>query len=734
METLRRKAALAALVVCSAVGAVARAGDPTDDEQYSLELINRMRIEPLRELQRMVNINPPTATGPATWGDPNADAANVRSALDFFKVDADFLWNQWQQLTPAPPLAWNGNLHAAALGHNAKMIEFQLQEHQLPGEPDLGQRLTNAGYNYNVGGENIFAYAEDVEYAHAGFAVDWGLLSGTGVPIPPGIQDPPGHRINIMDPDFREVGISITPELDPPPPALPTPVGPLVITHDFASEPGKSFITGVYYTDGVERDHFYTPGEGRGGDRVTVTALVAGTSSVVKTTNPTASGGYKLDLPAGNYDIAFSGDGGPYAIVYRNVVKGANNVKIDSRTTWITDADASWHDPRNWFAGVPNGRGTIASFYDVATAPRSVSVTTGISVGVMNFENPAGYTITGPGTVGLRDGGSDAAINVIGPGSHEIATSLNTDRDSTLWIDPGASLLLSGALSLNGRGTFREGAGTLTITGPQLHGAGAQFFARGGTTNINSDAGSAAAAPLHLDVINAGTIVNLGSTQHLDQLTIGGARVNLIPGADKVLVVDHAGPQPLVVSGAGQLDLHDNDMIVRSSAPDRQAVLNDVVNLIKSSRSAATRWTGPGITSSNAAANPLTTLAAMLNPGLATFSGEATDENAILIKYTYNGDANLDGRVNADDYFRIDQGFLAQPQNPGYNQGDFNYDGTVNADDYFLIDQAFLGQGAPLEGTLLSAIAVPEPGAALLLLGLGALLLRLRGSPGAQRT
>jgi hypothetical protein len=62
------------------------------------------------------------------------------------------------------------------------------------------------------------------------------------------------------------------------------------------------------------------------------------------------------------------------------------------------------------------------------------------------------------------------------------------------------------------------------------------------------------------------------------------------------------------------------------------------------------------------------------------------------------GDANGDGNVNADDYFRIDQGFLAQPQNPQYAQGDFNYDGTINADDYFLIDQAFLGQGAVLTG------------------------------------
>jgi hypothetical protein len=30
------------------------------------------------------------------------------------------------------------------------------------------------------------------------------------------------------------------------------------------------------------------------------------------------------------------------------------------------------------------------------------------------------------------------------------------------------------------------------------------------------------------------------------------------------------------------------------------------------------------------------------------------------IRYTWNGDANLDGVINADDYFMIDSGFISQ--------------------------------------------------------------------------
>jgi len=100
-----------------------------------------------------------------------------------------------------------------------------------------------------------------------------------------------------------------------------------------------------------------------------------------------------------------------------------------------------------------------------------------------------------------------------------------------------------------------------------------------------------------------------------------------------------------------------------------------------------------------------------------TFTDVAVDANSVLVKYTWNGDANLDGLVNADDYFLVDSGFITQKG--GWYNGDFNYDGIVNADDYFLIDSAYIGQS----GTLSRRIAaVPEPGM-LGALGLGMMML-----------
>ena len=76
------------------------------------------------------------------------------------------------------------------------------------------------------------------------------------------------------------------------------------------------------------------------------------------------------------------------------------------------------------------------------------------------------------------------------------------------------------------------------------------------------------------------------------------------------------------------------------------------------------------------------------------FASQAVGIKDVLVRYSWDGDANLDGVVNADDYFQIDSGFISQKK--GYYNGDFNYDGVVSADDYFLIDSAFIGQSEPL--------------------------------------
>jgi hypothetical protein len=83
-----------------------------------------------------------------------------------------------------------------------------------------------------------------------------------------------------------------------------------------------------------------------------------------------------------------------------------------------------------------------------------------------------------------------------------------------------------------------------------------------------------------------------------------------------------------------------------------------------------------------------------MHAGATSFDGQAIDNTAVLVKYTYYGDANFDGVVNFDDYVRADVGFNTGLT--GWSNGDFNYSGSVNFDDYVLIDTAFNTQGSPL--------------------------------------
>jgi hypothetical protein len=79
-----------------------------------------------------------------------------------------------------------------------------------------------------------------------------------------------------------------------------------------------------------------------------------------------------------------------------------------------------------------------------------------------------------------------------------------------------------------------------------------------------------------------------------------------------------------------------------------------------------------------------------------TFAGQTVDPSDVLVKFTYVGDANLDGKVNIDDYGRIDSNVGQSGLVFGWYAGDFNLDGKINIDDYGLIDSIVGAQGPVL--------------------------------------
>jgi uncharacterized protein YkwD len=280
-----------ALVVVACLG-VARpcSADPTAVEQYWLELINQARRDPVGELERLVNFSSPT-----TFASPASDDPNVAAALAFYHTSAATLANQWATLTAAPPLAWNDALHNSAYTYSGVMIAQDQQAHSLDGL-SLEQRTANGGYsaNYLDLGENLFATTLSVTHGHAGFMIDWG--DGTSS----GIQSPPTHRELLMDGAFKEIGIGLVSSGIPVSNVNAT--GPIVTTQHLGNtfrQVGNNFfsdsiLTGVVFNDAVLADHFYTPGEGIAGTAIEVYSNSTNNLLFTGTTN--AAGGYNIPL------------------------------------------------------------------------------------------------------------------------------------------------------------------------------------------------------------------------------------------------------------------------------------------------------------------------------------------------------------------------------------------------------------------------------------------------------
>jgi hypothetical protein len=98
--------------------------------------------------------------------------------------------------------------------------------------------------------------------------------------------------------------------------------------------------------------------------------------------------------------------------------------------------------------------------------------------------------------------------------------------------------------------------------------------------------------------------------------------------------------------------------------------------------------------------------------GLTSFLGETVDADAIVIRYTLNGDANLDGTVDIRDLYLLGSHWN---QSGSWVAGDFNYDGVVNA-----VDLGALSSNWQQTLPSFSPVVVPEPVQTVMIL-LGAL-------------
>ncbi len=93
--------------------------------------------------------------------------------------------------------------------------------------------------------------------------------------------------------------------------------------------------------------------------------------------------------------------------------------------------------------------------------------------------------------------------------------------------------------------------------------------------------------------------------------------------------------------------------------------------------------------------------------GRTTFGGQPVGSSAIVIGYTFDGDANLDGTVNMQDFNALAGSFGGTSQI--WTQGDFNYDGVVNSLDFAMLWPRNFGQSMPSPSEVPPGAVVPEP-------------------------
>lgn len=398
------------------------------------------------------------------------------------------------------------------------------------------------------------------------------------------------------------------------------------------------------------------------------------------------SGGFPFARDAVDFGDGTTGQGIDVSAEWYSVKIFDSAVPIVPPSAWNVNASGNWSAASNWTAGVPDifTGAPGALFGSVITAPRTVTLDTNHAMGSLTFDSSTSYTITGPGTLQMTAPGSTRFD--VTQGSHTIALPLSLTSPLVTEIQAGATLSLSGSVIGAWAGLAKEGAGTLIVD--ELH-------------------------PNALSV-NAGTLMvkpNGGAS--------GVSRINNFS-----------------VNSAARLDITNNHLVSSMSLGTLGTgnTYSGITGLIQQGRNNGTSgtWSGGGIVTSQtlATTSTLTSIgvarASDIIPASASatvvWAGQTVTGTDTLVMYTYGGDANLDGKINVDDYIKIDTGIAAQLT--GWSNGDFNYDGKINIDDYVIIDSnipnaqvPFFAAGGidPSGGG--GAVAVPEP--ASLLGGIG---------------
>ncbi len=269
---------------------------------------------------------------------------------------------------------------------------------------------------------------------------------------------------------------------------------------------------------------------------------------------------------------------------------------------------------------------------------------------------------------------------------------------------------------------------TVTVDSPVTVGAitfdNANAYTLAGTSTLTLDVTSGSAsisvlsgshtisAPLALA---DNTTVSVVAGQTLSVSHVRGQGLSIASGTVKVL----SGGTPnaaagtsvvtsLSIAGGAQLDVTNNSMIVDYSTA--ATLVDDTRQMLASGQLTSSSTGGKLGYADNAVLH------------LTSFGGQTVDDTNLLIKFTYGGDANLDGQVDISDLGAL---ATAWQTSAPWTGGDFDYSGFVDISDLGILATNWqLGVGSPLGPSFdealasvgLAGVSVPEPTVGLLVM------------------
>ncbi len=334
--------------------------------------------------------------------------------------------------------------------------------------------------------------------------------------------------------------------------------------------------------------------------------------------------------------------------------------------------------------------------------------------------NAANFNV-GAGTYG-------GGVAATGTYSMTAGTAVATDLIVSVYRDSAASFTQSGGTTTVSRDLsiayYLGSRGALTLDGGTLN---ANSVYVGGNPDSPGGGGSGGTGTL---IVNNGAMSVGGTLSIWNRSYVryngGGLTAQALDlrNSSRLIVGSGGGralrTSSLAIAPSSRIDLNDNDMIVDyTGATPFGYVRGKIVSGWNFGN-----WDGPGINTSIGNTSPIVGLGyaeasdvlGLSGSGTATFSGQTVDATTVLVKFTYLGDANLDGAVDISDLGRLATNWQTSAD---WSGGDFDYSGFVDISDLGRLATNWqAGVGDPLGPSFdqalasvgLGGVVVPEPG------------------------